>query len=516
MTSNGAAETFTPRRRVRAAQLSVYGTAVAAASGMMAPVLLLSAVVGAFDDRSDAAVLFVAASLCAGVAANLLRRGLPGPSLRPVPALTAAVETLLLVAAVSWVVYMVTGAFSVEHALYESTAGVSTSALSVLRDPQELSDGLLVWRSGTQWLGGLIALLMSIGLLPFLGGSRELADPRDRRLTSRALASHPLPALRRVAMIYSIVTCAVVVLFAVLGMSAVDAIAHAFSSVSTGGFSTHQASIAFFDSRPIELAMIVVMLGAGSSVAVVWMLWRRQFRDTRRFFEFRLYVGVLLASTAWVAWLTRDARDIGRLILDAGFTVVSMSSTTGHRIADWGTWAPGADLLLIILAAVGGMAGSAAGGLRWIRVIGLMRYMWRELMTQLHPRSVRSVKIGESSISETSVDRMHAQLVYIMLAGGIGSFLLGLLGLDVVEALGLAVSSVSTTGPAPSATGTLVTAADLTGWQRTVLLPMMLAGRMFLYPAFVAVGASFFAVGRRLQRSSLGSVAKPVTKTVRR
>jgi len=473
----------------------------------------MSAIVGLFDDRSDALVLGLAAALCAATAMLLLRRPLPGPSLRPVPVLTAAVVALMVVAVISWLVYVASGAFgSVEHAFYESVAGVSTNALTVLDDPQELSDGLLVWRSGTQWAGGLVALMTSIGLLPFLGGSRELADPRDRRRTSRALASKPLPALKRVALIYSIITLVVVVVFALLGMTATDALSHAFSSVSTGGFSTRSESIAFFDSRAIEVALLVVMAGAGSSVAVVWMLWRRQFRDTRNFFELRLYVGVLLFATAWVTWLLRahgGGAGLGPRVLDAAFEVVSMSSTTGHRLADWGAWPPGAVLLLLLLAAVGGMAGSAAGGLRWIRVIGLVKYVWRELRRQLHPRTVASVKIGASSISETSVDRMHAQLVYVMLAGGLGSCVLGLLGFDVLEALGLAVSAVSTAGPAPAADGTLVTAADFTAWQRLALLPLMMAGRMFLYPAFVAVGSGFFAVTRRMHDAGILSAATP-------
>jgi len=174
---------------------------------------------------------------------------------------------------------------------------------------------------------------------------------------------------------------------------------------------------------------------------------------------------------------------------------VSVMTTTGHRIADWGSWHPGATTLLLLLLVVGGTAGSVAGGLRWIRVIGLAQFVWRELQRQLHPRSIRTVKVGRSTISEASVDRMHAQMVYVMTLGAGASLVLALFGEGITEPITLTISAISTMGPGFDDSGGIVTAAELSRPERAVLMPVMLTGRVFLYPAFVAAGAGVAAVG---------------------
>ena len=269
---------------------------------------------------------------------------------------------------------------------------------------------------------------------------------------------------------------------------------------STGGFSTHADGVGHFDSLTIDLVMIVVMAGAGFSLALVWMLSRGQFHDTRRVFELRVYAVVLVVTSAWVFWLhgstTEDTSD--RLV-ESVFTTVSLSTTTGHRTADWALWDPGAAMMLIVLFVIGGMAGSVAGGLRWFRVIGLAQFVWRELQRQLHPRAVRSVKVGHAPISEESVDRWHSQLVFTIFLAGTGAIVLAFFGSDIVEALTLAFSAVSTTGPAIGDDGmTIVTAADLSRSDRAALMPLALMGRVAIYPALVLLGVVWFGAQRRV------------------
>ena len=218
----------------------------------------------------------------------------------------------------------------------------------------------------------------------------------------------------------------------------------------------------------------------------------------------------MAGATLFVWWL-RDDADVSmwRGLRESLFTVVSMASTTGHRLVDWGAWHPGASSLLLLLLVVGGTAGSVAGGLRWIRVIGMAQFVWRELQRQLHPRSVRSVKVGGSTISEASVDRMHAQMVYIMTLGAVASLVLALFGGGITEAITLTLSALSTAGPGFDDAGGIVTAAELTRPERAVLMPVMLTGRVFLYPAFVAVGAAATIIANAGRKT-------PQTKTVRR
>lgn len=497
MISRTKTESFSDTSGTTTQPIGVYGTSCGLAFSLSAAVLVLSALFAIGDDLLDLAVLSIGAVTCAAVGATLLRRPFSTTTLRPVATMTAAVGGFVLVALISTVIYLATGAIErVDDALYESVAGVSTSALTIFDDPAVLGDGVLIWRAGTQWLGGLGAIALAVGLLPFLGGSRELAGGPQRRARTRdALATRPLPALRRVGTIYCIVTAAVGLALFIAGMGPLDAVAHAFSTVSTGGFSTHAESIGYFDSVAIELVLVVAMLGAGSSVAFAWLVWRRQIREARRAFELQVYLIVAAMSALWIWWLRHDGQEsVSRGFRDALFTVVSVMTTTGHRISDWGSWHPGASTLLLLLLVVGGTAGSVAGGLRWIRVIGMAQFVWRELQRQLHPRSIRTVKVGRSTISEASVDRMHAQMVYVMTLGAAASLVLGLFGEGVTEAITLTISAISTMGPGFDAEGGIVTAAELTRPERAVLMPIMLTGRVFLYPAFVAVGAAIAAL----------------------
>lgn len=508
MTSTTPAESFTDKVANTVTPIGVYRIAVAIALTLSAVLLGVSALFALLESEGrDATVMTFLSVACGSFGGVNLRRPFSTAALRPMSTMSAAVLAFVVVAVVSTMVYLLTGTLSrVDDALYESVTGVSTSALTIFDDPGAIGDGVLVWRAGTQWLGGLGALALAVGLLPFLGGSRELAGgPQRARRTTAALATRPVVALKRVGAIYCVVTAAVTAALWIAGMGLRDGVAHALSTVSTGGFSTHADSIGHFDSLAIELVLIVAMLGAGSSIAFAWLIWRRAFGDTRRAFELQMYLAVVAFSTLWIWWLQRDDGSLGvsQGFREALFTVVSISTTTGHRIAEWGSWHPGATTLLLVLLVVGGTAGSVSGGLRWIRILGLAQFVWRELQRQLHPRSIRSVKVGRTLISEASVDRMHAQMVYVMALGGFASLLLALFGDGITEAITLTISAISTAGPGFDDAGGISNAAELSRPERGVLMPVMLTGRVFLYPAVLAVGAGLSAVGRALRPSGI-------------
>jgi len=495
-----AADSFTDKHGTTVDPIGVYGISASVALTLSSLMLAFSALFAIGDDTRDLLVLALASAVLGPIGVLNLRRPFSTDLLRPVPTMTAAVLCFVLIAAVSTVVYLATGTLDrPDDALYESMAGVSTSALTIFADPGVVGDGMLVWRSATQWLGGAGAIALAVGLLPFLGGSRELSGgPQTKARTNSALATRPMTAMKRVAAIYCVVTAGVALALMVVGMGLRDAVAHSFSTVSTGGFSTRAESIGYYDSVGVENVLILGMVGAGSSVAFAWLLWQRAIRETRRAFELQVYVIVAAISVLWIWWLRRDT-DAGlyRGIREAIFTVVSIMTTTGHRISNWGSWQPGAATLLLVLMVVGGTAGSVAGGLRWIRVIGMAQFVWRELQRQLHPRSIRTVKVGRSTISEASVDRMHAQMVYVMTLGAVASLVLALFGEGISEAITLTLSAISTTGPGFTDDGRgIVTAAELSRPERAVLMPVMLTGRVFLYPAFVAVGAGATIVAR--------------------
>ena len=220
MRTTAAAESFSDTCGSTVEPIGVYGSSAGLALTLSSAMLTLSALFAIGDDTRDLVVLGFAALICGSVGVSLLRRPFSTDALRPVPTMSAAVCGFVLVAAISTIVYLATGAInSVDDALYESVVGVSTSALTVFDDPSVLGDGVLVWRSGTQWLGGVGAIALAVGLLPFLGGSRELAGGPQQRSRSRdALATRPLPAIKRVGAIYCVVTGVVTVALLIAGM----------------------------------------------------------------------------------------------------------------------------------------------------------------------------------------------------------------------------------------------------------------------------------------------------------
>jgi len=500
VTAAAKTEAFTDKDATSIKPIGVHGVALSAASFGMGGIAVLSALFAIGNDLGDLVVFVAVAVAGLGIGISNFRRPFSVSRLRPAPTMAAIIGAMLLIGAVSTMVYLATRSLGrIDDAAYESITGVSTSALTIFDNPAVLSDSVLIWRSGTQWLGGLIALSTAVAVLPFLGGSRELAGGPQRRKASRTeFATRPLQAMRRLVSIYGVVTVVVAFAFIAVGMNPRDGIAHALSTVSTGGFSTRAESFGYFDSTAIELVAIIAMIGAGSSVAFAWLIWRRAFGDTRRAFELQIYLFVIAASTVWIWWLRDDPElSTGRGLREALFTVSSVITTTGHRLSDWGQWHPGAATLLLMLLVVGGTSGSVAGGLRWIRIVGMGQFVWRELQRQLHPRSVRTVKVGRTTISEATVDRMHAQMVYVMTLGAVASLVLALFGEGITQAITLTMSAISTAGPGFDDTAGIFTAADLSRPERIVLMPVTLTGRMFLFPAFVVVGTGLSAIARK-------------------
>lgn len=433
----------------------------------------------------------------------------------PSKALAASVAAFLALIAVSTVVYMATGSLTNPFdALYESTAGVSTSSLTLVKDPQQHFDKpTLIWRSATQWLGGWGSLVLGIAILPNLVGSAENVDPTRRIRRVRRTRQIPTRLITNATITYTIATLVASCVYVGLKLDAVDAIAHALSLVSSGGFSTQADSIAAFGSPSVVRATTAMMILTGCSSVLIWLILKLDFHLTPLLLEARFYLIALVLSVFWVMFLNHshsadfaqsataaaanitetaaaaDSTTRHRVGFDeAAFAVISLSTTTGFRLSDWGGWHPGSKSLLISLIAVGGMAGSVSGGLRWYRLLGILQFIGRELQRQLHPRVIRPVKVGRSLVTEASADRIHAQFAYVVIAVAVGSLGIAASGTDLTAAMTLATSAVATAGPGYDSAGvTISDASELSPAARLVLMPLMVAGRVFLFPAALAL-----------------------------
>jgi trk system potassium uptake protein len=367
-------------------------------------------------------------------------------------------------------------------ALFESMSGFTTTGSTVLADIEAVQPGILLWRSTTQWLGGMGFIVLGVAILPYLGvGGMQLfrleaPGPQTDRLQPRISAT-----ARLLWIVYVVLTVLLFALYAVAGMSAFDAVNHALTTMPTGGFSTRSASMGAYSST-IQWICIVFMFVAGTAFTLHYRLIMRGPRIYWSDPEWRLYTGIMLVATAIIAILTHEG---GTAVLDtlrtAAFQVVAIATTTGYGTADFALWMPGAQIVLFLLFFVGGMAGSTAGGMKTVRVLLVLKHMWLEVRKQLHPRAVFVPKIGRRPVREDVLLNVLGFVLIYMLLFGLGTFAMASLGFSPASAAGAAATALSNVGPALAELGPTSHFGDVPDAGKLILVFLMLVGRLEIY-----------------------------------
>ena len=452
--------------------------------------LLLCAIIGGLDGFRGSIGLAWSGALAVSIGALGLRRYRAARGDPPATAFATLVGVLLTQVAVTTIAYLASGTFDrVDDAVFESVAGFSTTALSVIDDPQRLPEGVALWRALTQWTGGLTALVAVGTVIPALGVSRGPTGEDPNAPVHLPLASRQaLSILKRLFRVYTYLTVIGIALFLVAGMGPFDAVVYALTTVSSGGFAGHPDSIAHFDSAAIEWAALGGMALAGVNMAVV-------FRSARglvsgrilRSAEFRTYLALIVGLTALVVARSGVDGPMNEQIRHGAFSVVSMLSTTGHTVTNWGGWNDGAQVVLVMAAGIGAMSGAIGGGFRVARMMAVLAYARREVIRQIHPTAVRVVKVGRRPVDEVLVDRIVGYQILYLFVGGVGVVALALGGATVLTALSGTVSVLSTAGPAMGQLAPDGGALSLPAPARLALMPLMLLGRLELAPVLVGL-----------------------------
>jgi len=451
------------------------------------------------------------------------RGGVLGGVCRPpmrLPASTAFVGVLaawLALISASTVTYEVLGTFPhLDDSLFESVAGFTTTAATVLDDPEQVGRGVLLWRAGTQWLGGLAGLLFVVAVLPSIGvGGLDVTSAGERH-SATSLRSHRTDALiRHLVELYGAFTVAGIALYLAAGMGPFDALTYSATTISTGGFANHAGSFSHFSSAAVEWAGVGGMVLGGTNMALLHRAVRgRDPRQLWRSFELRAYLVAIAAGGAVVALTTAPPGGLTHAsVRHALFHVASAVSTTGHWAGSgWGGWDTGPQVLLLAVMGVGSMSGSAGGGFRQVRALALVGYLRRELVLQLHPRAVRAVRVGRRPVSDELVARMVGYQAQYLVVAAVGAVVLAGLGSGIVTSLSAAISTLANVGPA---LGDLVPGSggvrELPRPARAALLPLMLLGRLEIAPVLVGVALAWSSVRRDVRpwrpdrRSELGA-----------
>jgi trk system potassium uptake protein TrkH len=368
-------------------------------------------------------------------------------------------------------------------AVFEAMSGFTTTGATVFLDIEALPHGVLFWRSMTHWLGGMGIIVLVIAVLPYLGVGgmqlfrAEVPGPTTERLRPRVAQTAELLWL-----VYVGLTIVLALLYFMGGMGPFDAINHSFSTMATGGFSTRNTSMVEM-SPYIQWVTIVFMYLAGVNYTLHFRAVTGKvmyFRD----YEWRFFtIALLLAALAIgvLNLMSGNAAGLEPAARDALFQVASIVTTTGYVSADYEFWTPAAQMILLSLFFLGGMAGSTAGGIKVIRVMLVLKRAANEIRKHLHPRAVFVTRIGGKPVKEDLVVRVVAfVMLYLMLCLA-GALALALTGVDPLTAIGGSIASVGNVGPAFSELGP----TDYYGWLSTpglaVLTFLMMVGRLEIY-----------------------------------
>jgi trk system potassium uptake protein TrkH len=380
------------------------------------------------------------------------------------------------------------------NALFETASGFTTTGATILEDIERMPPSLLFWRSTTQWVGGMGIIVLTIAILPLLGiGGMELFASETPGPTKDKLHPRIRETAKRLWIVYVLLTLLCGGLLDLGGMTAFEAANHAMCTLSSGGFSTRNASIAAWDSPMIHYTTIVFMFLAGTNFTLLYLLYQGQWNRIRKNEEFRTYVlltlGLVLLLMGVFALSNRPGLPSFR---DTLFMVVSVLTTTGFVTADYQTWMPFSTLLFVLLLLSGASAGSTSGGLKIVRYNLLIKNTYLEMKRLLHPRAVIPVRFNGSSVPVSTVYNIQAFLSLYLLILIAGTGVLSAMGLKLDTAFGAVLAALGNVGPGLGEVGPMGNFAGLHDSAKTFLVFLMLLGRLELFTVLLVFTPAYW------------------------
>lgn len=384
---------------------------------------------------------------------------------------------------------------SIVDAVFESLSGLTTTGATVITGIDQLPKSILFYRQQLQWLGGMGIIVLAVAILPMLGiGGMQLyraetpGPVKDSKLTPRITET-----AKALWYIYLSLTIACGFAYWLAGMTVFDAISHSFSTVAIGGFSTHDASMGFYDSPVIEAICVFFMIISAVNFGLHFFAWKEKsithyWQDP----EFKFYLGILAVITLITATvlITTSTFEIGESFRKSLFMVVSIATTTGFATADFAHWPVMLPFMLFVAAFAGGCAGSTGGGMKVIRILLILKQGYREILRLIHPNAVIPVKLGNKPISDKVLEAVWGFFsVYLIVFIIMLITLLGT-GLDQVTAWSAVGATLNNLGPGLG--DVFAHYGDLNDTAKWILCLAMLLGRLEVFTFLVLFTPAFW------------------------
>ena len=423
-----------------------------------------------------------------------------------------------LIVTLGWLVLSITGMLpylftsaipNITNAFFETLSGYSTTGSSILTDIESLPKGILFWRSATHWIGGMGIIVLTVAILPLLGiGGMQLfmaeaPGPSTDKLHPRISAT-----AKRLWLIYVSLTLTEFLLLRVAGMTWFDAINHAMATMSTGGFSTKNASLAHYNGMPmVQYIVIAFMLIAGTNFVLSYFALKGKIKKVFQSEEFKYYFFGILILSSLIAILILFFQDPNlkstinhpmvygeteSAIRHALFSVISVITTTGFVSADFTMWSFFATGIFFSLFFVGGSAGSTSGGVKIVRHIVMLKNSFLEFKKALHPNAIVPVRYDGKTVSQTIVFNIISFFIIYMCIFIVSSTILTFFGLDFISALGAAASSLGNIGPAIGSVSPVDNYAHLSVGAKWFCSFLMLIGRLELFTVLILFSPFFW------------------------
>ena len=398
--------------------------------------------------------------------------------------------------------YLLTGTIpGFTNAFFETMSGFTTTGATILNDVEALPKGILFWRSITHWIGGMGIIVLAIAILPLLGiGGMQLFAAEAPGPGGDKLHPRITDTAKRLWLIYVGYTLAETLLLWAAGMSFFDAINHSLSTLSTGGFSTKNASVSFWNDQPlIQYIIMVFMFLAGTNFVLSYFAFKGRFSKIINDEEFKLYGFFIVALTLVTALFIYSQADLAAssiahpmvygplesALRHGLFQVLALITTTGFVTADFTAWTPLLTIIFFGLMFLGGSAGSTSGGIKIVRHLIMIKNGVLEFKRTLHPNAILPVRYNNRSVHQSIVFNVLGFFILYMLSFIVGVLVFSLLGLDFQTALGGAASTLGNVGPALGDLGPVHTYHDLSLPAKWWASFLMLIGRLELFTVLI-------------------------------
>ena len=397
---------------------------------------------------------------------------------------------------------------SFTNAFFETISGYTTTGSTILQDIESLPKGILFWRSLTHWIGGMGIIVLAVAILPLLGiGGMQLFAAEAPGPSADKLHPRITDTAKRLWFIYFGYTAAETILLQVAGMSFFDALNHSMCTLSTGGFSTKNASLAHWNGQPmIQYIIMLFMFLAGMNFVLSYFAFKGRVQKILKDEEFKLYFKFLISFTIVAALIIYFRADVAAssivhpmvwgegesAIRHALFQVLAIVTTTGFVTADFTMWTPFLTVFFFGLMFLGGSAGSTSGGVKVVRHLLMIRNGFIEFKRTLHPNAILPVRYNKKAVERKIIFNILAFFILYMLSFIVGALGFSILGLDFESSIGVAASSLGNVGPALGDFGPTNNFYDMPSIGKIWASFLMLIGRLELFTVLILLTPFFW------------------------